>query len=92
MSDRPPSVLVMEAHRPLTVSPPFEDVPAEDMLFPVPSPDGTRPTEVMVMMPEEGYRVVMHIVASDEDAERAVALAFREGRKLKGYELTVREF
>jgi hypothetical protein len=71
----------------------FEEIGLpEGALFPVPSPGGTRPTEVMVMIPEEGYRVVMHIVASEEDAERAVLLAFREGRKMDGYELTVKAF
>lgn len=64
----------------------------EEALFPVPSPGGVRPTEVMVMLPEEGYRVVMHIVACDEDAERAVALAFRKARELDGYEMTVKAF
>lgn len=77
---------------PLTASREWEEIPAGDMLFPVPSPEGARPTEVMVMIPEEGYRVVMHIVAGDEDAERAVLLAFREGRKISGYELTVKAF
>lgn len=77
---------------PLTAPRDWEEIPPADMLFPVPSPDGTRPTEVMVMIPEEGYRVVMHIVAAEEDAERAVLLAFREGRKISGYELTVKAF
>lgn len=78
---------------PLTRSAPFEEIKLpEGALFPVPSPGGARPTEVMVMIPEQGYRVVMHIIASDEDAERAVLLAFREGRKAEGYELTVKAF
>jgi hypothetical protein len=71
----------------------FEEIGMpEGALFPVPSPEGARPTEVMVMIPDEGYRVVMHIVASPEDAERAVLLAFREGRKAEGYELVVKAF
>jgi hypothetical protein len=83
----------MEHSRPLTSPQPWEDFPVpEEALFPVPGPGGARPTEVMVILPEEGDRVVMHIVASDEDAERAVALAFREARKLDGYEMTVKAF
>lgn len=78
-------------HRPLTAAQPFEEIPL-DALFPVPAPGGARPTEVMVLVPEEGDRVVMHIVASEEDAERAVAMAFREARKMPGYELIVKPF
>jgi hypothetical protein len=77
---------------PLTRPAPWEELPPEDTIFPVPAPEGERPTEVMVMVPEQGYRVIMHIVASDEDAERAVLLAFREGRKVDGYELVVKAF
>jgi hypothetical protein len=79
-------------HLPLTAAQPWDEIAAQDMMFPVPPPDGARPVEVMVMVPEEGYRVVMHIITGEEDAERAVTLAFREGRKLPGYELTVRQF
>jgi len=79
--------------RPLTRPAPFEEISLpEGALFPVPSPGGARPTEVLVMIPEEGYRVVMHIVAAEWDAERAVLLAFREGRKAEGYELVVKAF
>lgn len=77
---------------PLTRPAPWEEFPPEDVLFPVPAPEGARPTEVMVFIPEEGDRVVMHIVASEEDAERAVLLAFRRGREIDGYELTVKAF
>jgi hypothetical protein len=77
---------------PITRPAPWEELPPEDVLFPVPAPDGARPTEVLVMIPEEGYRVIMHIVAAEEDAERAVLLGFREGRKAPGYELTVKAF
>lgn len=81
----------MEHSRPLTSPAPWEEIP-DNALFPVPSPDGARPTEVMVMVPEEGDRVVMHIVAAEEDAERAVLTAFRHGRQIPGYEMTVRAF
>lgn len=86
------TVGLMSECTPATPVQPWEEIPPFDALFPVPSPDGARPTEVMVMIPEEAYRVVMHIVASEEDAERAVLLAFREGRKVDGYELTVKAF
>ena len=74
---------------PLTRPAPWEELPPDEVLFPVPSPEGARPTEVMVW---RDNRVVMHIVAAEEDAERAVLLAFREGRKIDGYELTVKAF
>jgi hypothetical protein len=79
-------------HRPLTAAQPFEEIVPVDALFPVPSPDGGRPVEVMVLIPEEGDRVVMHIVAAEADAERAVLVAFRAVRKMDGYELTVKPF
>lgn len=74
---------------PLTRPAPWEEIP-ENALFPVPSEGEI--TEVMVLVPEEGDRVVMHIVAAEEDAERAVLTAFRHGRQIAGYEMTVRAF
>lgn len=81
-------------HLPLTCSAPFEDVPdwAMETLFPELAVSGTRRVEVLVTVPGEGHRTVMDVVAAEEDAERAVLMAYRQARKLGGYEVTVRPF
>ena len=78
----------------MTAPQPWEEIPGAAMqpLFPELAPPGGRPVEVLVTVPAEGHRTVMDVVAAEGDAERAVLMAFRQARKLGGYEVTVRPF
>ena len=62
-------------------------------LWPELPPPGSRPVEVMVTVPgADGRRVVMDIVAAEDDAERALAVAMRACRGVDDFELTARRF
>jgi hypothetical protein len=62
-------------------------------LFPELGPPGARPVEVMVTVPEgRSRRCVMHIVASEDDAAKAVSVAMSACRGVEGFEVTARRF
>lgn len=81
---------------PLTRSGTFEEFPASggtDTLFPELPPSGSRPVEVTVTVPDgDSRRCVMHIVAAEDDAPAALAMALGACREVDGFELTARRF
>lgn len=82
-------------HLPLTRPGPWEDFPAGELetLFPELPPPGARPVEVTVTVPHgDGRRVVMHVVASEDDAPQALAMAAGACRGMRDFEVTARRY
>lgn len=82
-------------HLPLTRSAPFEEFPGGgiETLFPELPPPGRRPVEVLVAITEEGARrVVMDIVAAEDDLPQALAMAVGACRGMAEFEVTARPF
>lgn len=64
-----------------------------ETLFPELPPDGARPVEVAVTVPDgDSRRCVMHVVAAEDDAAQAIAMAVGACRGVDGFELTARRF
>ena len=83
---------------PLTRSAPWTDLdlPANasmEPLWPELPPPGARPVEVMVTVPDgDSRRCVMHVVAAEDDAGRALAMAVSACRGVGDFEVTARPF
>jgi hypothetical protein len=83
-------------HMPLTRPAPFGEFPVAagmETLLPELPPNGTRPVEVTVTVPDgDGRRCVMDIVAAEDDAPQALAMAFGACRGVENFEIRVRRF
>lgn len=83
-------------HLPLTRSGAFEEFPLAagmETLFADLPPNGMRPVEVTVTVPDGGSpRCVMHIVAAEDDAPQALAMAAGACRGVEEFEITARRF
>lgn len=84
----------MDDSKLLTYPAPWTEIPAAaDTLFPELPPDGARPVEVTVTVPDgAGRRCIMQIVAAEGDAPAAAAMALGACRGVAGFELTARRF
>jgi hypothetical protein len=83
-------------HLPLTRSGSWTEIPLTggiETLFPELPPDGARPVEVTVTVADgDSRRCVMSVVAAEDDAPQAVAMALGACRGLDGFEVTARRF
>jgi hypothetical protein len=79
---------------PLTRPAPWTEIPANmDPLFAELAPNGARPVEVAVTVPEAGgERCVMHLLVAEDDAPRAMAIALRACRGVKGFRIEAGPF
>lgn len=82
-------------HLPLTRPAPWEEIPGGgiETLFPELPPPGARPVEVLVAVTEEGARrVVMDIVAAEDDLPQALAMAVGACRGMAEFKVTAQPF
>ena len=80
---------------PLTRSAPWTEIPPDAgmTLFPELAPSAARPVQVTVTVSDEGgRRPVMDIVASEDDAPQAFAMAFGACRDTGEFEVVARRF
>jgi hypothetical protein len=64
-----------------------------ETLFSELPPPGARPVEVTVTVPEgDGRRVLMHVLAAEDDAAQALAMAVGACEGMDEFEVTARRF
>jgi hypothetical protein len=64
-----------------------------ETLWPELPPNGARPVEVAVTVPDgDSRRVVMHVVAAEDDGPQALAMALGACRGVEDFEIVVRRF
>jgi hypothetical protein len=89
MSAPLPNVVLMSL--PLTRSAPWTEIPAAaETLFPELPSSGARPVEVTVTLP--GIPPAMHLVVSQADTPRALAVAFGACEGVDEFKISVRRF
>jgi hypothetical protein len=79
---------------PIPRSAPWTEIPPEtETLFPELAPNGARPVQVTLKSFEEtGTRVVMNVVAAQDNVGEALAMAARACRGLQDFEIRAGRF